>query len=250
MHAVVAREAPTARLIDVTHMIERHDVRAGAMTLWRAAPWLVPGVILAVVDPGVGTTRRAVALEVAGTDAVLVGPDNGLLLPAAAHLGGVTAAVELPPNLSAAGVTFAGRDVFAPAAARAANGVAVASLGTPFDPATLQGVPVPQPVLERDRRLRAEIIWIDHFGNAQLNVAASAVQPLGAVAGVVVGGRHIGVEVVSSYGAIRDEHFALVVDSYGMLALSANRRSAADHLGLAVGEPVWLLCRNEAVTVA
>ena len=149
VHAVLATHAPAADRIDLTHQIPAHDIRAGALTLWRAAPWLVPGVILGVVDPGVGTERRAVAIEVAGgvagahpsgahsgdqtagahpapSPTVLVGPDNGLLLPAAHLLGPITAAVELPPNPDAPGATFAGRDVFAPADGRAAAGTPVA----------------------------------------------------------------------------------------------------------------------------
>ena len=98
VHRVIAQLAPGVTVIDLTHQVPAHDVRAGALTLWRAAPWLAPGVILGVVDPGVGTSRRAVVIEVAGAGAVLVGPDNGLLLPAATSLGRLTAAVIAAPS--------------------------------------------------------------------------------------------------------------------------------------------------------
>lgn len=254
MEAVIAREAPTARVVHVSHLIGRHDVWAGAMTLWRAAPWLVPGVILAVVDPGVGTERGAVALEVAGAGAVLIGPDNGLLLPAAARLGPITAAVELPTDPSVPGATFAGRDVFAPAAARAANGVALEALGTPVDPTTLIGRPVPEPVVEEDGRLRSEILWVDHFGNAQLNVDVPRLQGVLGVASAAavvaaIGERRLHLRIVASYGAIADGEVALVVDSYGLLALSCNRSSAAGRLAVGPGEPVWLCAEPGPVTV-
>ncbi len=237
----MARYAPTARVVDVTHLIPSHDIRAGAMALWRAAPWLVPGVILGVVDPGVGTERRAVAVEVAAAGAVLVGPDNGLLLPAAARLGGPSAAVELPPNPYAPGATFAGRDVFAPAAARAANGEPLGALGRPVDPAGLVGQPVAGPRAEGDGRLRTEVLWVDHFGNAQLNATPDDVSRLvGAVAEARTGGGAHPVRVVRSYGEIGDDEVALVVDSYGLLALSCNRRSAAERVGVAPGDQVWL----------
>lgn len=233
-------------MVDLTHGIRPHDIRSGALTLWRCAPWLAPGVVLAVVDPGVGTDRRAVAIEVAPAGAVLVGPDNGLLLPAAVRLGGPTSAVHLPPDPDARGATFDGRDVFAPAAARAAAGEALGALGIPIDPAGLEGGAVPEAVLEPDGRLRAEVLWVDRFGNVQLNVTPTeALAALGEVdAAVTSGGRHP-VAIVRSYGEIGGDGVALVIDSYGLLALSADRRPAAAELGLSEGDPVWL-CRDGA----
>lgn len=237
----MAHYSPTARVVDVSHLIPPHDIRSGALTLWRSAPWLVPGVILAVVDPGVGTERRAVAVEVAAAGAVLVGPDNGLLLPAAVRLGGPSAAVELPPNLHAPGATFAGRDVFAPAAARAANGEPLAALGRPIDPATLAGQPVSGPQVEDGGRLRTEVLWVDRFGNAQLNATPEDVARLiGSVAEARTATAAHPVRVVRSYGGIGGDEVALVVDSYGLLAISCNRRSAAATVGVAPGDAVWL----------
>lgn len=233
VHAVITRCAPGVPVIDIGHLIEQHDIRSGALTLERAAPWLAGGVVLAVVDPGVGTDRRPVAVEAAST--VLVGPDNGLLLPAAHALGHPGRAVQLVGQAGAAGATFAGRDIFAPAAAGAASGTPLEDLGMPIDPATLVDLPVPEPAHE-NRGLRTEVLWIDRFGNAQLNATPG---DAGSVTHIeTAGGRHAA-PVVSSYGEI-GEGYALVVDSYGRLAVSARQRNAAHELGLAPGDEVWL----------
>lgn len=244
VHAVLARHAPAARVIDLTHHIPAHDVRAGALTLWRAAPWVTPGVILAVVDPGVGTARRAVAVRT--ERAVLVGPDNGLLLPATLRLGGATEVVELAGNPDAPGATFAGRDVFAPAAARAALTTPfgqIGGLGTPVDPAGLAGEAVPAPVSE-DGGLRAEVLWVDHFGNAQINATPSELQAAGLDGGPVrleLESITLAVEVVRAYGDIGGPgRVALVVDSYGMLSICADGHPVATELGLRPGSPVRL----------
>lgn len=242
VHAVIDRVAPGTTVIDLTHQIAPHDIRAGALTLRRAAPWLVPGVILGVVDPGVGTSRRAVALQAEG--AVLVGPDNGLLLPAARLLGGPSAAVELDAAPGALGATFAGRDVFAPVAARVAAGAALSELGRPIDPTTLvdlAGTPDPGDGHTDRRRRRATVEWIDRFGNAQLDVEASKAGPVTAIR---IGDEEIPVAVVGSYGEIPAGGVALVVDSYGRLSVACNGASAAARLGLRTGQKVHL-CRDE-----
>ncbi|MEV4390309.1 SAM-dependent chlorinase/fluorinase, partial [Micromonospora sp. NPDC049580] len=148
-HGVIARIAPAARVIDVTHLVPPADVRRGAAVLAQTVPYLPVGVHVAVVDPGVGTARRGVALATPG--GLLVGPDNGLLPDAAAALGGVTAAVELTePRWLAARVsgTFHGRDVFAPVAARLALGAPLAEAGPAVDPDGL--VRLPPAVVARD----------------------------------------------------------------------------------------------------
>ena len=253
------RHAPGARVVDLTHGVAPHDVRAGAFTLWRAVPWLVPGVILAVVDPGAGPSRRAVALR-AGP-AVLVGPDNGLLLPAATRLGGPSEAVELDPAGSAApppaappvGVTDAARDLFAPAAGALAAGAALTDVGRPVDPATLTALAVPAPVADpAGRGVRAEVLWVDTFGNAQLNLTAADLDRLAPPAGAPVrletgAADHrqaVTVRVVASYAEIGEDQFALVVDSYGLLSVSADRRPAGAALGLVAGRAVRL-CRED-----
>src|SRR3954464_2875140 len=138
--SVIRSIAPGVTVVDLTHDIDPHDVRAGGLTLARSAQYLVPGVVLLVVHPSAATNRRAIAIEVGGGQSVLVGPDNGLLAPAVAMVGGADRAVELSNDeyhLPAPGATFAGRDVFAPAAAHLANGVDLAELGNLVDPGTL-----------------------------------------------------------------------------------------------------------------
>jgi S-adenosylmethionine hydrolase len=247
VHRVIAAHAPGATVIDVTHQVPAHDIRAGALTLWRAAAWLAPGVILAVVDPGVGTTRRAVAIEVADAGALLVGPDNGLLLPAATSLGPLTAAVELrpPEGLTSAGpgATFAGRDLFARAAARLAAGADINSLGLPVDPASLAGEPIPVPQLTCDGGLRGEVLWIDRFGNAQLNVRPDDINPAGSIVTLVAGHHHGAARRADTYAELDPGEVGLVTDSYGLLSISCREASAAARLGLHTGDRVWLSSR-------
>src|ERR671915_1654673 len=136
VHGVIARLCPEARVIDIVHGIPRQDVRAGSAVLARALPYLPAGVHLAVVDPEVGARRRAVALRTVEEDRLLVGPDNGLLIPAAERFGGVAEAVEIsssPWRLEPVSATFHGRDVFAPVAARLACGAPLAEAGTPLE---------------------------------------------------------------------------------------------------------------------
>ena len=247
VRAVLARLAPGAPVVDLTHDIAPFDVRAGAMALERAAPHVGPGVVLAVVDPGVGTTRRAVAVEVAGTGGphALVGPDNGLLLRAAAVLGGVRAAVVLAPAGGEAQATFDGRDVFAPAAAALWRGEPLEALGEEVAPGAL--VRLAEPRLARtDDGLEAEVLWVDRFGNVQL--AATAAQ--GRDAGLEVGARL----TVRSGGAGRPARFVrtfadlgggrqqgalgVLVDANGRLAVVCDQASAATVLAVQPGETV------------
>ncbi|HEX9258766.1 MAG TPA: SAM-dependent chlorinase/fluorinase, partial [Acidimicrobiales bacterium] len=134
---VLRDRAPHATVIDITHEVPAHDVRAGSLTLARAVQYLPSGVVLAIVDPGVGTDRRGIAIEVAGGEGVLIGPDNGLLAPAAQMAGGAERAVVVTNaelHIPAPGATFAGRDVFAPVAAHLCNGGELTDLGDLVDP--------------------------------------------------------------------------------------------------------------------
>src|ERR687893_2108282 len=140
VHAVIARLAPAAPVIDLTHGIPRHGVLQGALTLARTLPYAPPGVHLAVVDPEVGARRRAVALRTADEDRLLVGPDNGLLLPAAQRFGGIAEVVEIsgsPWRLEPVSATFHGRDLFAPVAARLAAGAPLPDARPPLEPVEL-----------------------------------------------------------------------------------------------------------------
>ncbi|HEX2031999.1 MAG TPA: SAM-dependent chlorinase/fluorinase, partial [Actinomycetota bacterium] len=173
-HAVMARLAPEARVIDLTHGIPPQDVMAGALALSEAVPHAPPdAVYLGVVDPGVGTERRAVAVAAGG--ALLVGPDNGLLLLAARALGGVERAVEIDAGRVVSGpvsATFHGRDVFAPAAARLAVSGDLRSLGGGVDPASLVSLEPDEPRVGPGR-LTTTVLGIDRFGNVRLAARAA-----------------------------------------------------------------------------
>ncbi len=238
--SVIRQIAPTAMVIDVSHEVAAHDVRAGSLTLVRAVQYLADGVVLAIVDPGVGTSRRAIAVEAGPM--TFVGPDNGLLAPAVAMLGGATGAVHLTNDafhLSAPGVTFAGRDVFAPVAAQLANGVALADLGDLIDPAGL--VPGVIPLTRTDDGvIHAEVLWVDRFGNAQLNVDPDELGPDATAVSVEFGTTTRTAHRAHTYASIGTGSIGLVTDSYGMLSLCLDRRSAADELGLGPGVAVSL----------
>ncbi len=248
--AVMHSIADPLVIIDVTHEVPPYDVRAGSLTLMRSAQYLPSGVVLAIVDPGVGTDRRAVAVEVEG--GVLVGPDNGLLAPAAAMLGGPkrVVAIENPEfRLGAPGPTFAGRDVFAPAAARLADGLELGALGPEVDPATLVPglVPLPQEVPEG---VRGEVWWVDRYGNCQLNVDPADLERLGAGRGGTVEVRTATwtgmARWVHTYAEARPSELVLVVDSYGLVSLAFDRASAAEALRLSPGSEVTLAVEARA----
>ncbi len=240
--AVLRDLAPHVTVIDLTHGIRPFDVRGGSLALARAIPYVPEGVVLAVVDPGVGTSRRAVAVEVAGGAGVLVGPDNGLLAPAVAVAGGADRAVELTNgdvHLATPGATFAGRDVFAPAAAHLCNGGDLGELGDEIDAGLLTPGMIPLPREEPDG-LHAEVLWVDRFGNCELNVAPEDLPADTTVLSVVVGDeRHVG-RLVPSFGALQTDQLGLVLDSQGMYALAFDQHSASAELRLGPGDAVVL----------
>ena len=246
VHSVVASIAPDVRVVDVTHGIAPCNVRAGGLALARAAPYLLPGVVLAVVDPGVGTDRRPVAVEVGDGTSVLVGPDNGLLAPAVALVGGASRAVELTSTehrldaWAELGSTFDGRDVFAPAAAHLCRGVPLSDLGPAIDAATL--TPGMLPVSHRDGSdLVAEVLWVDRFGNCQLNVDPADVDDLaadGVPLQVVAGDDLRTAERVRAYSEVQPGRVGLITDSSGLVSLALPQQSAADRLGLSEGAEV------------
>ena len=244
---VIADIAPHARVIDITHEVPPFDVRAGSLALARAVSYVPQGVVLAVVDPGVGTNRRAIAVSVAGGTGIFVGPDNGLLSMGVALAGGADSAVVLDNpeyHLAAPGDTFAGRDIFAPAAAHLCNGVALTELGTSIDVDTLLPGIVPLPRQEGDE-LHAEVTWVDRYGNCQINVSPDDVADLGSPIRVTLGARGTGERIVRSMPVVRNfgqigAGIGLVVDSFGMLALCKDRGSAASELDLAPSDLVVL----------
>ncbi|HTC80262.1 MAG TPA: SAM-dependent chlorinase/fluorinase [Acidimicrobiia bacterium] len=243
--AVMLGLAPDVRILDLGHDIPVHDVRAGALLLVRAVQYLPDDcVLVAVVDPGVGTDRRSVAIEV--ETGFLVGPDNGLLAPAVAMLGGATRVVSLTNpeyQLEAPGATFAGRDIFAPAAGYLAAGTPLEALGELVDPMALVPGMVPLP-RDEGGRAAGEVLWVDRYGNAQLNIdpgdlAALGVEPGGALEIQCGNDRRTG-RWVGSYAEAGPFELAVVVDSYGLVSITRDRRAAAEELGLQPGSAVTL----------
>jgi S-adenosylmethionine hydrolase len=247
LHAVVARLAPAVRVIDLSHSIAPFDVAGGAALLARAVPHLGDGVVCAVVDPGVGGPRRAVALEIQSAGpGHLVGPDNGLLCEAADALGTVSSAVELSRDEPATtdAITFDGRDLFAPAAAALATGASLASLGTAVDPSTLVrlGVEVPSARSLPDGRtaLTATVRWIDRFGNVQLSLDGD-VLIAGGIVGVGLVGADALVRVASTFDDLEVGTAGVLRDANGAVALVVAQGSAAERFGLEVGDRVELV---------
>lgn len=249
-HSVMLDVAPQLRIIDITHEIPPFDVRAGALALVRAVQYLPDGVVLAVVDPGVATDRRCIAVEVDG--GFLVGPDNGLLAPAVAMTGGAVRVVALDNpeyQLAAPGPTFAGRDIMAPAAAHLAGGVPIGALGTEADPAGLTPGLVPLPQERDDGTLSGEVLWVDRFGNCQLNIAPEQLAERGAgpgaFVGVAIGGEERRARWVTAFADAKPSELILLVDAYGMCSLAFDRRSAASELKLRSGQAVRIVALTE-----
>ena len=228
------------KVVDITHGIKPHDVRAGGLALARASQYILPGIVLAIVDPGVGTGRRAIAVEINHGEAIFIGPDNGLLAPAIAMVGEVTRAVELNnqefhlPSLS---TTFAGRDIFAPVAAHLCNGTELSDFGTAISLPSLHPGLLPVSSREGDIVL-AEILWKDHFGNLQLNISEDDISDFGEHMLMRVGENVRGIRRTKTFEGIPESEIGLIVDSTGLLALTMFGRSVAEELRLDEGQQV------------
>ena len=238
VHGVIAKLAPDSTLIDLTHHVPRGNVKSGALALTRAIQYLPEGVLLAVVDPGVGTDRRAIAVETPWGH--LVGPDNGVLSPAVAMVGGASRIVSIEnpeARIPSAGATFHGRDVFAPAAALlAVDGTAFDDLGPSIDPESALPMMLPLPEVENNA-VTGEVWWIDGFGNAQTNVGPEDLDAIDLTEGdlVTIRVRGVGHEArwVSTYGDVEPRELLVHVDSAGLVAVASRGDSAAEQLGLA-----------------
>ena len=243
VHSVIHQLCPGVRVIDISHEVAPYDVRAGGLTLARSVQYLAPGVVVAVVDPGVGSTRRPVAVEVGDGASVLVGPDNGLLAPAVAMVGGATRAVWLnnaEHHLDAPGSLFDGRDIFAPVAARLCSGVPFDDLGDLIEPAGL--FPGVFPISEvTEDGITAEVLWVDRYGNLQLNVDPSELEPLGEIFEVRIDDRARSARRVHHFSEVGTGSVGLVTDSYGFIALVCDRASAAEELRLDAGDQLVLV---------
>jgi S-adenosylmethionine hydrolase len=244
VHGVLARMCPDARVIDLGHGVPRQDVRSGALMLARALPYAPAGVHLAVVDPEVGARRRAVVLRVAEEDRLLVGPDNGLLMPAAERLGGIVEAVDLsatPWRLEPVSATFHGRDLFAPVTARLAGGAAPGEAGPPLDPAELVRLELTRARVE-DGALVAQVTGTDTFGNVVLDAGhddlTGSELRLGQPLAVRAGGRRVQGVMARTFADVRRGGLLVYEDASGALSLAVNGGDAAALLGLQPGDSV------------
>jgi S-adenosylmethionine hydrolase len=232
---VIAAISPKALVVDISHAVPHYDVVAGSWMLRSAVPHFPACIHVAVVDPGVGTTRRPIAIE-CGRGDILIGPDNGLLLGAAAVAGGITGAVELAdPAFRHQPVsnTFHARDIFCPAAAHLAHGVGIHLLGPNLDPKSLVQLPEVESTFV-DGAVRTAVVGVNEFGSLALAAPGEMLGRLGEVSHVraVVGDREIVARVVRTFGEASISEPLILVDSYGRLCLSLNQQDLAQHLGV------------------
>ena len=248
-HGVMKRIAPDVEILDITHGIAPQAVLQGALTLANTLPFMPQGVHLAVVDPGVGGARRALALR-DRQGRIYVGPDNGLLIPAAEKLGGIEEAHELTnPEYALESVsrTFHGRDLFSPAAAHLALGVPLAELGPPLDPDALARIDVPQPELGSSR-IRCTVVSVDRFGNVQLNLDRSHLDQAGVVPGtrveLQVGPERYYAIAARTFADARAGDIILYEDAYRNLSIAISGGSAAAMFGIRDGQELRIHLEN------
>jgi len=252
-HGVMKRIAPDAQIIDISHGVRKFAILDGAYLLWSAVPWLPVGIHVAVVDPGVGTARLPIAIRVARGD-VLVGPDNGLLMPAAGVLGGATEArvLENPELLRPQRAsTFHGRDIFAPVAAHLAASRGFEEVGRAIPLDALVGLAFPSPTITPGR-LETTVAWIDSFGNLRLFATpddlsgALGEQPFGSTITLELATASDGPPLsepaawARTFGDQPVGSLLVYGDSSGMLAISENQGSAARRTGAETGRRVRL----------
>jgi S-adenosylmethionine hydrolase len=236
MKGVLATRAAGVPVIDVTHGVPPQAVRIGALVLAQAVPWFPPGTIhVAVVDPGVGTARRAICIET--THAVLVGPDNGVLSLAAPE-NAVRRIVHLTESrhfLTPVSASFHGRDVFAPVAAALATGTPAANLGPAID--AIERIVLPEPARAGDG-LRCEVIYVDRFGNLCTNLTTTALRAFSrSPVSITLGGARLE-GVASSYATVAPGALVAIVNSFGFVEIAVRDGSAAARLGAAIGDAV------------
>jgi S-adenosyl-L-methionine hydrolase (adenosine-forming) len=240
-HGVMKRIAPDVDIIDITHGISPQAVLQGALTLANTLPFMPEGVHLAVVDPGVGGSRRALALR-DGQGRFHVGPDNGLLIPAVEKLGGIAEAHELAnPEYALESVsrTFHGRDLFSPAAAHLALGVPLAELGPPIDPDALARLDIPQPEVG-STRIHSTVLSIDRFGNVQLNLEREHLEKANIVPGtrveLQIGPERYYAVAARTFADARPGDIILYEDAYRNIAVAITDGNAAEMFAIRPGQ--------------
>jgi len=238
MKGVILNINPAVALVDLSHEVPPQDIVAGALILRSAAAFFPPGTIhVAVVDPGVGSTRRALLIET--HNAFFIGPDNGLL-SLAAPAETVVRLVHLTNTeyfLATRSHTFHGRDVFAPVAAHVSLGIAPEQLGPSLT--TMEQLTLPR-VEYSEAGLTGNVIYIDHFGNLITNISETDLQPF-SKENLLVSIDNVRIQgVVASYAAVEIGAPAALINSWGMLEVAVRNGSAAQRLGVLSGHPVHL----------
>ncbi len=243
-HGVMAGIAPGVPIIDLAHGLPRHDIRAGALMLRRTLPFMPAGVHLAVVDPDVGTRRRAIAIRTAEEDRILVGPDNGLLALAAQRFGGAVDVVDVSRShhrLDPVSATFHGRDLFAPIAAALAGGAELMDAGDPIDADEIVLLHMPMATVDPDDGLVAHAVGFDRFGNITLDVEHQELTDTGLRLGRPVSVNSRTAHYAVTFSDVAAGDLLLYEDAYRTLALAVNRGSARDALGVALDDELKIV---------
>jgi S-adenosyl-L-methionine hydrolase (adenosine-forming) len=250
-HGVAARIAPHATIIDVTHLVPPGDIRRGAAVLAQTVPYLPSAVHVAVVDPGVGTDRRGVAVQAGGS--VFVGPDNGLLSWAVASSGGAARAYHLTNRelwLQPVAATFHGRDIFMPVAAHLAADAEPGATGEEIDVGDLVTLPAPERAV-RGSIAEGEVLTVDRFGNVQLTITSSDAAAIGIRPGDAVllqlGRRRLTVPYRDMFGAVAAGELIAYADSAGLVSIAVNGGDAAQRLGLPPGARVSIAVARQTI---
>ena len=245
-HLVIARIAPEAHVVDLSHGVPPHDIQAGAMTLVHGLSYAGAGAVaLGVVDPGVGTARRAIAVRTAAGPH-LVGPDNGLLSLAWKSLGGATAAVEIDPaavGSARVSAVFHGRDVFAPAAGHLAAGAALESIGMPIDIVELASLSIDDADASVGR-VHGAVLDVDRFGNIRLNVRPADLETarleVGSYVEIATTATSVRARRIVAYSDVRPGEYGMLVDAWDWVAVIRYEASAAAGMNVTRGDPVWI----------
>jgi S-adenosylmethionine hydrolase len=242
-HGVMQRIAPDLQIIDIHHNVMRQHIRHGAVVLAQSIMFLPEATHLAVVDPSVGSQRKAIAIK-SGSGQVFVGPDNGLLVPGAEQCGGIEAAYELTDErflLTPISQTFQGRDVFAPAAAHIASGVDPAELGPSIEPGDLVRLEMPEPWVHDDH-LHGEVLQVDRFGNLQLNIQREDLAKVDLAdrtrLELRTEGHRLKVTQAGTFSDVEPGEFVVIEDSYRHISLAVNNGDARARLRADAGSTV------------